>query len=157
MSKVVDDKFPQFGEPEEYYIMPRVRFHPSIERDDLLDLTKSVMLEKRPDAKLNWKNYSTIIFVEILKSNCYIGFFRDWIKRTKYNWQEHHKRKSKYKVRLFELLFWTQLVSAKINNSVSEIDATEVKGPNLIYTQCDRSEANERVASTADGKISKAE
>ena len=69
------------------------RFHPSIERDDLLELVKSVMREKRPQAALNWKNTKTIIFVEILKSNCYIGLFTDWIPRTKYNWNEHHKRK----------------------------------------------------------------
>merc|ERR1712157_272213 len=55
------------------------------------------MKEKRPDCQLNWKNYSTIVFLEVLKKNCYIGIFTDWTDRTKYNWQEHHKRKTEAK------------------------------------------------------------
>ena len=46
-----------------------------------------VMTEKRPDCKLNWKNYQTIIFIEVLKRNCYLGIFQHWLDRTKYNWQ----------------------------------------------------------------------
>lgn len=89
---LIDSKFAELNEPDEYYIMPRVRFHPSLERDHLLELVREAMTEKRPDCKLNWKNYSTVIFVEVLKKNCYIGIFTQWTDRTKYNWQEHHKR-----------------------------------------------------------------
>jgi len=94
LSNLIDVKFPKLNEPSEYYIMPRVRFHPSIERDHLLEIARETMKEKRPECQLNWKNYSTIIFLEVLKKNCYIGIFTEWTNRTKYNWQEHHKRKT---------------------------------------------------------------
>merc|ERR1711990_343417 len=66
-------------------------------RDHLLEIARDTMKEKRPDCQLNWKNYSTIVFLEVLKKNCYIGIFTDWTDRTKYNWQEHHKRKTEAK------------------------------------------------------------
>jgi hypothetical protein len=42
---------------------------------------------------LDWKKTNDVIFVEVLKKNCYIGIFKDWLPRQKYNWQEFHKRK----------------------------------------------------------------
>ena len=79
----------------EYYVMPRVRFHSSLDRDQLLALTKNVMQEVKPEVTLNWKNTQTIIFVEVLKRNCYMAILKDWSSRQKYNWQEYHKRQSK--------------------------------------------------------------
>jgi hypothetical protein len=89
---MIEEKFKEYNEPPEYYVMPRVRFHPSLTRDDLLDLVKADMGKIRPDCKLNWKQTDLVIFVEILKRNCYLSIFRNFNSRQKYNWQEHHKR-----------------------------------------------------------------
>ena len=43
---------------------------------------------------LDWSKTDDVIFVEVLKKNCYIGIFKDWLPRQKYNWQEFHKRKT---------------------------------------------------------------
>ena len=40
IKSVLEKKMADLGEPEEYYIMPRSRFHKSIERDHILDLVK---------------------------------------------------------------------------------------------------------------------
>lgn len=95
---MIETKFVELNEPAEYYVMPRVRFHPSIDRDDLLDMVKEQMIATRPDCKLNWKQTDLVIFVEILKRNCYLSIFTDWNVRQKYNWQEYHKRMIKKNV-----------------------------------------------------------
>ena len=51
LSNLIDVKFPKLNEPSEYYIMPRVRFHPSIERDHLLEIARETMKEKRPECQ----------------------------------------------------------------------------------------------------------
>ena len=54
LSNLIDVKFPKLNEPSEYYIMPRVRFHPSIERDHLLEIARETMKEKRPECQECW-------------------------------------------------------------------------------------------------------
>ena len=54
---VLEKKMVDLAEPEEYYIMPRSRFHASIDRDHILEVVRDTMTEIRPDCKLNWKNY----------------------------------------------------------------------------------------------------
>ena len=49
LEKMIESKFAEFSEPAEYYVMPRVRFHSSLDRDDLLEIVKSKMGEIRPD------------------------------------------------------------------------------------------------------------
>ena len=92
---MIKEDFP--SEVDEYYVMPRVRFHSSLDRDQLLGLTKNVMKEMKPGVVLNWKNTDTVIFIEVLKRNCYLTILRDWTGRQKYNWQEYHKRQSQNK------------------------------------------------------------
>ena len=62
LKEVLDKKWKDLGDPSEYYIMPRSRFHKSIERDHILDLVKETMTTIRPDCQLNWKNYKESFF-----------------------------------------------------------------------------------------------
>jgi len=114
VSRMIEIRFKQLDEPAEYYVMPRVRFHSSLDRDILLEIVKEKMKELRPGCQLNWKQTKCVIFVEVLKRRCYLSVFRDWNERQKYNWQEFHKRQSQAK-----------------------------SGPNKVETLCKKSELSE--------------
>lgn len=67
LSNLIDVKFPKLNEPSEYYIMPRVRFHPSIERDHLLEIARETMKEKRPECQecfINFCNPATLFLYQ---------------------------------------------------------------------------------------------
>ena len=116
---MIETKFIEFSEPAEYYIMPRVRFHSSLDRDDLMNMVKEQMTRLRPDCKLNWKQTDIVIFVEVLKRNCYLSIFKDWNARQKYNWQEYHKRMTKVEIEKSE--------TEKSDASKPEIEKSEVE------------------------------
>jgi len=78
---------------KDYHVMTRARFHSSLDSQELKTIVIGVVKEVRPEMNLDWKKTNDVIFVEVLKKNCYIGIFKDWLPRQKYNWQEFHKRK----------------------------------------------------------------
>ena len=47
VSRMIEIRFKQLDEPAEYYVMPRVRFHSSLDRDILLEIVKEKMKELR--------------------------------------------------------------------------------------------------------------
>jgi len=79
---------------KDYHVMTRARFHSSLDSQEVKTIVIGVVKEVRPEMNLDWKKFDDVIFVEVLKKNCYIGIFKDWLPRQKYNWQEFHKRKT---------------------------------------------------------------
>ncbi|CAG5099342.1 Oidioi.mRNA.OKI2018_I69.XSR.g16463.t1.cds [Oikopleura dioica] len=79
---------------KDYHVMTRARFHSSLDSQAVKTMVIGVVKEARPDMTIDWKKTDDVIFVEVLKKNCYIGIFKDWLPRQKYNWQEYHKRKT---------------------------------------------------------------
>ena len=140
---MIKEDFP--SEVDEYYVMPRVRFHSSLDRDQLLGLTKNVMKEMKPDVVLNWKNTDTVIFIEVLKRNCYLTVLRDWTGRQKYNWQEYHKRSTKSQnkdIKRLEVETTEVPTSESKKTDVKISDSVKSTMLSSVADCCDNSEAS---------------
>ncbi len=76
---------------------------------------------------LDWKKTDDVIFVEVLKKNCYIGIFKDWLPRQKYNWQEFHKRN-------------TERAEEAAKDKEAKEDCSEIIKDEKSYDNCDEDE-----------------
>lgn len=138
LERLIKEDFP--SEVDEYYVMPRVRFHSSLDRDQLLGLTKNVLKEMKPDVVLNWKNTDTVIFIEVLKRNCYLTILRDWTGRQKYNWQEYHKRQTKSQNKDMK----------KVEVGITEVPTSESQKPDVKISESVKSAKESSAAVPSD-------